>query len=843
MANRMTAAMTVMVMLLLGTAAAVAVETPVEPMPIPPPASVTAQIPAAMPGQPSAEEIAATYSNFSVPRKEVTIGLLVDGAPRREDFVENFKAEIMEVAGKSFDIRFEQAQGDWTVSNIRQSLNTLLANPKVDIIIALGVVGSVETALRAPHAKPVIAARVLEPAVLGIPQSDGKSGVKNLSYLASENPLSRDVRQMLKMRPFKKLAVIANGQLEESIKELQSNLLTALREFGVEVATVPANGDTAATLSAIPAGTEAVYFGPTTNLTDGQFAELAAAVNARRLFSFSLMGPADVRAGALATLQPEGEPRRLARRVANYTYRILNGADAGGLDTMFEGGTALTINMETARAIGYTPAWDLLDEAEVLNEEPAGAGVEYTLVSAVQAALQGNLDLSEKERALRASAQNIPAARANLLPQAEVSTTYAAIDSELASAVQPERLWTGSLKVTQLVFNEMALANVEIQKRLQEALEHEYAGAEMDIIKLAADAYFNVLRAKTFETIQKTNLRRTRTHLDLARLREEIGVAGPGEVYRLEAYIAESRVSVSNAGAQRKAAEIQFNRVLNRNQDELFHISEMAVDEDILLSGEKQLQGYLTDPERFPKLCGFLVETGLNEAPELHQLDKAIEAGGRMYLAAKRKYYLPTVGVQLEMKHKFDMAGKGAGGGLQTLIVPGVPDDSYTVGIQGSLPIYTGGQRKAERVKARESLEQLKTKRAAVAQKLEQRIRTAAEMTRASHFNISQARAAAEAANKNLGLVSDGYARGVLDVTSLVDAQNAALVADTSAAASVYTFMLDMMELYRAIAVAGFLESPENRALWLGKLEAWCAGLPQTTAPAVVDASPAPVEQ
>jgi outer membrane protein TolC len=163
------------------------------------------------------------------------------------------------------------------------------------------------------------------------------------------------------------------------------------------------------------------------------------------------------------------------------------------------------------------------------------------------------------------------------------------------------------------------------------------------------------------------------------------------------------------------------------------------------------------------------------------------------------------------------------------------------VSVQGSLPLYTGGKRKAERIQARESLESLKIKRASVAQKLEQRIRTASENAHATYTNISESRAAAEAAAKSLDLVTIGYGRGVVNITDLLDAQTASHSAELGASSTGYSFMLALMELYRSVAVVGFLEPTERRSQWVNDLKAWCernAGA-ATTAPAMASVTDA----
>ncbi len=772
----------------------------------------------------TAEEIAESYRGFLTPRPPKTVGFVLDGPPAQEDPVDRYAAEIMEVAGKSFDIRFVRRAADQTVAGVDAALHEMLADPGVDLLITTGTLGSFRALRAGAPPKPVIAGMLLEPAVAGLTLSkDGGSGVKNLACAAFEGVVPRDLARFRELSPFKRVAVLVDARLAEAAPDLAADLSRLLEGMDLAVSVVPVGADAAAAVAAIPADAEAVYFAPLPGHTPEGVEALARGVNERRLPSFSLNGPADVRAGVLATLQTENETRRIGRRLANHTYRILSGDAPEILPAAMTAAENFLVNLETARGLGLVLPWETLVQAETINDDPAQVDARFTLEQAVRTALEANLDLDEKERQVRAGAQNIPAARANLLPQVSAGGTYVSMDKEMSSAVQPQRTLTGAITVTQLIYDEMAHANVEIQKRLQAALEQEQAGLELDVAKLAADAYLNVLRAKTYEGIQKGNLRRTLENRRLAVLRRDAGIAGPAEGYRWDAEAAQNRIEVVKAGSMRRAAEIQFNRVLNRDQEALFAVEEVNVDDALLLSCDADFAPLLADTARAGEVRAFLVRRGLEEAPELRQLDEAVKAQGRFYTATLRKYYLPTVGLQWETKHKFGAWGEGAQGGFQTMVVPGMPDYSWTVGVNASLPLYAGGKRKAERIQARETVEQLKLKRTAVAQKLEQRIRTAAQMAGASRISIGQARQAAEAARKGLELVSDGYGRGVLKITDLVDAQTAALVSDLAAAGAVYQHLLDMMELYRAVAVIPFLETPENRASFAAALDAYLA--------------------
>ena len=72
---------------------------------------------------------------------------------------------------------------------------------------------------------------------------------------------------------------------------------------------------------------------------------------------------------------------------------------------------------------------------------------------------------------------------------------------------------------------------------------------------------------------------------------------------------------------------------------------------------------------------------------------------------------------------------------------------------------------------------------------------------------------------QNLRLITEAYRAGSVSFIELIDAQNAALSAELSAANAIYDFLLDLMEVQRAIAQFDFFMSPEERRQWYDNIE------------------------
>ncbi len=230
-------------------------------------------------------------------------------------------------------------------------------------------------------------------------------------------------------------------------------------------------------------------------------------------------------------------------------------------------GEKLTINMATGRAIGFYPSWSALTEAELLNEQVERVERRLSLESAVRESIAANLDLAAQNRNVAAGEQVVKQARSVLLPQVDLDARGEIIDddrAEISSGATPERSVTGSVTASQLLYDEDSWSNYSVEKKLQTSREEQRDTVELDIIRNAAVAYLDVLRAKTLERVEKDNLRLTRANLERALVRVSVGVANRSEEFRWQSEIATNRANVLFAQARTRQTENRLNRLLNR---------------------------------------------------------------------------------------------------------------------------------------------------------------------------------------------------------------------------------------------------------------------------------------
>ena len=703
--------------------------------------------------------------------------------------------------------------GDWSVDTVETSLARLLGDPEVDVVLAMGVIASDRAARLRDIPKPLIAPFIVDAAIQGTPREGRGSGVRNLSYLSSSITLRRDLEVFRQLRPFERLVLLHGPALNE-IPGVRSRLEEVVSEFDIELNLVEIRGRADEALSRIPEDAEAVYVNALLQLLDGELEKLAEGLVARRLPSFSRLGRSEVERGLLMSLTEDVFDRR-ARRVALNVQRALLGEDPATFGVDFVMREELVINMATARRINVFPSFALETVAELIQEEPKDRGRRLNLLQVAEEAVLLNRDLAAFDRRVAAGAQNIPIAKSSLLPQLSLGVAGQAIDADRASATGiAQYLLAPSLTLTQLIYSDPAWANKTIQEDLQEALERDRDGLRLDIVQAATTTYLDVMRTLTSERIQKDNLALTRSNLELSKVRESIGASGRAEVYRWEAQLAADQAGVIRAATNRNLAEIALNRLLHRPFEEPFAPEEVGVDDPIFMYVRAQFYPYISSRQYFRDTRNALTAIALEESPELMALDAAIRAERRGATAADRAFYIPDVFFQANIEQQF-RAGAGGLGAFQALseLFPDVDltapnNTNWSLGVDFSLPLFTSGQRPAIRRQSIEGLSQLRFQREALRERIEQRVRSALHDTGASYAGIELARDSAEASERNLDLVTDAYSQGAVSIIDLLDAQNAAVRTREAAANAVYDFLIDLLEVERALGKFYFLASP-----------------------------------
>jgi len=278
--------------------------------------------------------------------------------------------------------------------------------------------------------------------------------------------------------------------------------------------------------------------------------------------------------------------------------------------------------------------------------------------------------------------------------------------------------------------------------------------------------------------------------------------------------LALAKIDLNNVQADRRNAEINLNRILNRPLDEDFATEETKISDPNLVSNDPRFQQYVGNPEALKKFTAFMVSEGLNSLPELRELDANIAAQERLIKFYRRNFYLPDVGFNAGTDYFLNRGGAGS------KELPGdVNDLTWSLGISATLPIFVGGKRTAIYQRGLIELERLGYQRNDLVNQLEQRVRSSMEFVSASYTNIVLSQEAERYALLNFDLIQEEYQQGRVSIINLIDAQNEALQARLNAANAGYQYIIDVLNVDRAIGVYYSLVTDEDRASFFERLE------------------------
>jgi outer membrane protein len=758
--------------------------------------------------------------------RDIRVGVVEDGARGRPVFsAASIERAIMDLASAEARVvvNSERFVGDWSLEGAAAALDRALADRDVDVVITIGILGSQQAARREKLAKPVIAPLVIDPILQNYPLIEGHSGRRNFTYVADFQSVGNELRTFHDITGFKHLVAIVDSSLLLALPQLATKASEAANTLGVRIDLVQAGDDVAAVLASLPRGVDAVYVTPL-RVNDAQIRELALGLNARKLPTFSVLGRSELDAGLLMTTGgAERDNERLARRVVLMIQRIAAGEDASTFDVSFPTSQRLAINMATAKAIGFSPRWQFLADAEQLYLDTGGAQ-ELTMIEAMRAALAANPSLQASGERLGSALDDIRISRSNLLPSVSANAARTRIDADRANPLfQAEDTTQAGLEFSQLIYSERAWAGLAISKSLGEAQRESQRADMLDTLNDAAAAYLNVLRTKSVEQVRRRNVENTRKNLEISRVREEVGLGGRSDYLRWVAQLATDKQNLLSAESQRRQSETELMRILHRPATQPISIVESGLDDPLRLVSNPRTQAFLDTPAKWTVFMEYAVQAALENSPEIAQAGAVVDARRRAFDSAGRAYYLPDLALVSNGTRYTNKSGAGAEA------VAGAPDDeAWSVSLQATLPLFTGGLRGAERSQARHELRAGEADKAAAVDGIEARTRAVLHRTASSWPSIDLSREASDASEENLANVTDAYARGAVNVTDLIDAQEAALSAGLGATDAKYGFLIDFVGVLRSMGDFEILLDPGSREAWYARVEQWFREHPST---------------
>jgi len=742
----------------------------------------------------------------SEPPKAVTLGIVTDGpSPAYETLAAAITEELALLGAGEFVLRVARPlEGDWDADTVRQRLATLENDPAVDAVVALGVVSGSVAAATPSLPKPTFAPVLLHEG------TQGAADHRNFNYLDAGITFKEALQRFRDARPFFELTLVLDAAHARLLRRGGVDLTGIAAEAGVRLNLVTDDG-TGVSAEQIPATADAVMLGLLPRMSDAAGRALVDALTLRRLPSFSLDGRLGAESGVLMGVRGADDTQRRARRTALNIFETLRGARAEAQPVRFTLEAPLTLNMETARRIGFSPSFTLMSNAVLLHELPSRPANRLSLAEAAREALRANLSVIAATLESAAGDAAAKEVRSVLLPRITAALAYTRYNADnvyVENGFYAESSTGGSLRLEQLLFSEQSLAQIEIAKKRHESLEAQQRLLELDVVKRTAAAFLDLLDARERLEIRREQLALVEANLKLARTRVETGASDPSDLYHWQSMVATERQLLLGAEAGVRSRSDLLNVLLGRPVSAPLEPVPLTLDDPDLLVSRAEVRNLVTNEAQLQRLESFFTEEALAHAPELALLGAQTAAGTRQLASDRNAYWSPDVAAYAEATRVFDEKRSPASAfSLED-------QTNWEAGLVASLPLYEGGAR-AERVdRSRLQLEALRTRERETRDELVRRVRADLHAMRASHPAIALSAAAEEAARKSYELVRENYALGTRPMTDLLMAQSTRLNARQAAADARYRFLGDLIALQRDTARFDFfLDEAAKRSL------------------------------
>ncbi len=780
--------------------------------------------------------LAVTTPSFAA--ETLRFGVVFDGPwDGNGPALERFAAEFTRVLGGGRHAEFPddfRRTADRTMDGTSEAVEELMAEDELDAVLALGPLGSqVLMELEAPR-KPAVAAGALPRALRA--GSDAEDGPRSQRVVAIELPV-RPARDLTRLGGLFSVEHAVVAVPEAYARELPFLVEALVDELPARprsrVVTVSDEGE----LSDIE-GAQVAYLFPMPQLSDAQLRDFLASLRESGVGAASALGEIPIEAGISMRMR-DSHIERMAARAASEFRDLMRTGSTPAVAHSVRATDAIVAERSALREIGLSPRREALLEVEFVDgADPVAERI--SLSRAVVSALSDNLDLAAERIGRDADDARVRGARSNLLPSLDASTTFRAIDEDRAESMfAPDQFSAvGALELTQVIWSEQAWANLDIERRIADSSLHELAAFEADTVETAAVAYFDLLRTASLVELRRSEVEQLQFNLSRAEARRAVGEAGPEDVYRFRSELALARRELSEAISKQQQAGMNLNRVLGAPQRRTLAPLEGTIEDPVAVLAASEFFLEATDLYQLESIEQELVRYSLDTSSEVAALQSGIDARMRERRMRSRSFWSPTIAMQARVEHEYWSGGTSPSTSFELPSLPvidgttGAPTGEFTapisgdaadyistpgdlqwsVGISATIPLTTGGERRARLAETDAELEKLLTEAASARAKIEQRTRTAFVRAAAAAENIFHAREAAGAAQDALDLVSRAYEAGVSSAAELVDAQNRSTAASKLAQDAAYEYLVEFTRLLRALEAVDAIVDPSAQA-------------------------------
>lgn len=394
------------------------------------------------------------------------------------------------------------------------------------------------------------------------------------------------------------------------------------------------------------------------------------------------------------------------------------------------------------------------------------------LTSILDLARERNLDIqSSREELLRARGKDLEG-QSGYLPRLDLSGSYMQQNNALNGTGDKEYSG-GSLTITQTLYR----GGKNRAKKDQAIYFREVAnqGIELttqEVFYLVLDTYYEVLLGKANVQTAQDGLAYAREHLRETERKRVLGIATNFEVIRAEQQESARNTELIAAKNQMESAKINLLTLLRLPQKEEYDVQ-----------GSLEYTPFRGDPERF-------LETALEERPDLKKALSEVKVQ-RQQVTIERSESLPSVSIY--GKYNYDDPSSNYDN----------EEDTWSAGIQISVPLFDGNEALGKALQERATLQQQELGVAQQEENIKKEIAHAFLNLTSTEEAVVSTKKNLELARESLRLAQVGYREGVSTQLDVLDAQTAFTLAEKEHSTAIKDHAMAIVALEKAQGTLG----------------------------------------
>ena len=743
--------------------------------------------------------------------KTYNIGFLIDTKTEKTvRLLESLQGQITAVVGEDANIKYPQASTLVNAYNFETATENYkrLINNETDIIIAFGAINNKVISRLKTHKKPTILFGAINKDLNVFDLEKKTSGITNFTYLIESQSYKNDLLKLHQLTGFRRVGILIDKHVGDLLP-LDSTFANILEASKASYKIIPIT--TVDKISRQLDDVDAVYLAGGFFLKPIELTDLANMLIDRQLPSFTINGVNQVELGIMASHFAKGDVDQFFRRIALTVEAYIAGQALAELPVFIDSTAQLTINFNTAAAVGVPIKYSLISSTEFVGDfNNIKSEKQYDLLSVINQALTKNRSLASSRLSVVLKQQNVKEAVSDYYPDVSTGVGITHIDTDTAAfsnGANPEYSTAGNVNFSQLIYSESVNANVDIQKQLQKAEQENYNADELDVIFNAIDAYFRTLILKSNLKIELQNLKLTKKNLSIARQNFEAGQSSKSDLLRFRSQQAQNTQALVEAKNQLGQSIISLNQLLfNPINLEIDIVDVRLGDETFKNYNYDVLTDILDDPRQAQPFVEYLINKAKNNAPELKAIAYIINATNRDIKRNGARRYFPTISLQTQYNRNFDRSGAGASAPPGTTLL----DDGHNVSLNFKIPLFNQNKFNINRQTALLQKQQLEVDKQDIELALAANVSSGVLDLTNQVSNIKLSKISEQSAQETLDLTQLSYQAGAVNIVQLIDAQNNYFKAQLSQTNAIYNFIISSLQLERFMGYYFLLNSAEK---------------------------------